>query len=34
MDLVTCEIITDSLNQAKRTWKNGLTGVLILGDQQ
>ena len=34
MDLVTCEIITDSLNQAKRTWKDGLTGVLILGDQQ
>ena len=34
MDLVTCEIITDSLNQAKRTWKNGLTGILILGDQQ
>ena len=34
MDLVTCEIITDSLNQAKCTWKNGLTGVLILGDQQ
>ena len=34
MDLVSCEIISDCLNQAKRTWKNGLTGVLILGDQQ
>ena len=34
MDLVTCEIITDCLNQAKKTWKNGLTGVLILGDHQ
>ena len=32
MDLVSCEIISDSLNQAKRTWKKGLTGVLILGD--
>ena len=34
MDLVSCEIITDCLNQAKRTWKKGLSGVLILGDQQ
>ncbi len=34
MDLVVCEIIGDCLNQAKRTWKNGLTGVLVLGDQQ
>ena len=34
MDLVSCEIISDCLNQAKRTWKKGLTGVLILGDQQ
>lgn len=34
MDLVACEIITDCLNQAKKTWKNGLTGVLILGDHQ
>lgn len=32
MDLVSCEIISDSLNQAKKTWKKGLTGVLILGD--
>ena len=34
MDLVTCEIISDCLNQAKKTWKKGLTGVLVLGDQQ
>ena len=34
MDLVTCEIISDCLNQAKRTWKKGLTGVLVLGDNQ
>ena len=33
MDLVSCEIISDSLNQAKRTWDKGLTGVLILGDR-
>ena len=34
MDLVSCEIISDCLNQAKRTWKNGISGILILGDQQ
>jgi hypothetical protein len=34
MDLVSCEIISDCLNQAKRTWKKGLSGVLILGDHQ
>ena len=34
MDLVTCEIISDCLNQAKKTWKKGLTGILVLGDQQ
>lgn len=34
MDLVTCEIISDCLNQAKRTWKKGLTGTLVLGDNQ
>ena len=32
MDLVSCEIISDCLNQAKRTWKEGLTGVIVLGD--
>lgn len=32
MDLVSCELITDCLNQAKITWKKGITGVLILGD--
>ncbi len=34
MDLVITEILLDSLNQAKSTWKNGLTGTLILGEQQ
>jgi hypothetical protein len=34
MDLLTCEILTDCLNQAKRTWKNGITGILILGENQ
>mgnify|MGYP003461267922 FL=1 len=34
MDAVTCEIVSDCLNQAKRTWKKGITGTLILGDQQ
>ena len=34
MDLVACEIISDCLNQAKRTWKKGLTGILVLGDNQ
>ena len=34
MDLVSCEIISGCLDQAKITWKNGLTGILVLGDQQ
>lgn len=34
MDLLICEILVDSLNQAKSTWKHGLTGTLVLGDQQ
>lgn len=34
MDLITCEILLDCLNQAKKTYKNGLTGTLILGDTQ
>ena len=34
MDLVITEILVDALNQAKTTWKNGLTGTLILGEQQ
>lgn len=34
MDLLTCEMLTGCLNQAKKTWKNGLTGTLILGDRQ
>jgi len=32
MDLVTCEMLTDGLNQAKSTWKYGLTGTLVLGE--
>lgn len=34
MDLLTTEILSDSLNQAKYTWKRGLTGTLILGERQ
>lgn len=34
MDLVITEILIDALNQAKTTWKNGLTGTLILGEEQ
>lgn len=34
MDLLTCEMLTDCLNQAKTTWRDGLTGTLVLGDQQ
>ena len=34
MDLVSCEIISGCLDQAKITWKKGLTGILVLGDQQ
>lgn len=33
MDLVVCEILLDSLNQAKIVYKNGLTGTIILGDR-
>lgn len=33
MDLVVNEILLDSLNQAKITFKKGLTGTLILGDK-
>lgn len=33
MDLITCEMLLDSLNQAKITYKKGLTGTLILGDK-
>lgn len=34
MDLVITEILVDALNQAKTTWKNGLTGTLVLGEEQ
>lgn len=33
MDLITCEILLASLNQAKVTYKKGLTGTIILGDK-
>lgn len=33
MDLVVNEILLDCLNLAKRVFKNGLTGVIILGDK-
>lgn len=33
MDLVTCEILINALNQAKSTWKKGLTGTIVLGDK-
>lgn len=33
MDLVTCEILLDSLNEAKTTYKKGLTGTIILGEK-
>jgi len=33
MDLVTCEMLLGALNQAKITYKNGLTGTIILGDK-
>ena len=33
MDLVTCEILVGALNQAKITWKKGLTGTIVLGEQ-
>ena len=33
MDLVTREILIDSLNCAKIVWKKGLTGTLILGNK-
>ena len=34
MDLVTREILLDSLDCGKIVWKDGLTGTLILGKQQ
>lgn len=33
MDLVMTEILIDCMNLAKRVWKKGLTGTLILGDK-
>ena len=34
MDLVTREILLDSLDCAKKVWKKGLTGTLVLGKLQ
>ena len=34
MDLIICELLMDGLNQAKYTWKKGLTGTIILGEYQ
>ena len=34
MDTIVEELLIDSLNQAKIVYKNGLSGVLILGDKQ
>lgn len=34
MDLVVLEMLYDSLNTAKRVYKNGLKGTIILGDKQ
>lgn len=33
MDTLVTELLVDSLNVAKKVWKSGLTGVLILGDK-
>lgn len=33
MDMITCEMLLASLNQAKKTYKKGLTGTIILGDK-
>ena len=33
MDLVSSDLLLDSLNLAKVVWKKGLTGVLVLGDK-
>ena len=33
MDLIVCELLLDSLNQAKIVYKKGKTGTIILGDK-
>jgi hypothetical protein len=33
MDILTEEILTDCLNEAKIVYKKGLTGTIILGDK-
>lgn len=33
MDLITCEMLLATLNEAKKVFKNGLSGTIILGDK-
>jgi hypothetical protein len=33
MDILTEEILTDCLNEAKIVYKKGLTGTIVLGDK-
>lgn len=33
MDSLVINILTDALNVAKSVWKNGLTGIIVLGDK-
>jgi hypothetical protein len=33
MDLLVNELLLDCLNLSKKVYKNGLTGVIILGDK-
>ena len=33
MDSLVVNILTDALNVAKSVWKNGLTGIIVLGDK-
>ena len=33
MDSIVCEMLMDALNVAKKVYKNGLTGTIILGDK-
>jgi len=34
MDTLVQEILTDALNKAKKVYKKGMTGQLILGDKK
>jgi len=33
MDTLVTSILVDAMDVAKKVWKKGLTGVLILGDK-